>query len=254
MKFNILGLGGWISHPALDTVSIVVEIENFKILIDCGEAILKRLHIAGLNIEDIDILVVTHSHGDHSLGFPSIVLWSAYRQKKIKLITLEDTYRDLLKLLEATHIEHHKDTIESICIKSAKEPVEIFSNEKVRIKVVEVDHTIPCIAVRVEDTHGRSIVYSGDTRPCESIVKLAKNCDVLIYETSTRNLKCREHGHSTVDDSLEIALKCGCKILIPIHYYTTFDIMYKIRGDNGVNVLIPTQYVWYDVDKLLESI
>ena len=34
---------------------------------------------------------------------------------------------------------------------------------------------------------GASVVYSGDTRPCESLVELAQGCSLLIHEATFDN-------------------------------------------------------------------
>ncbi len=254
MRFTLLGLGGWISDPILDTVSVLVDVDGFKILIDCGESIVKRLRYVNVDLEDLDLVVVTHSHGDHVLGLPTLIIWSAYRSKIMKILTLKDTYEDIIRLLHAVHIEKHIDIIQPITVERAKEPLEVFSNDKVIIKVVETCHSIPCIAVRVEDRYGRSLVYTGDTARCDSIVKLANNCDILIHEVSGIDPASGKYGHSCVMDSIEVACMSNAKILVPVHYYAKFDIIYNLAESRNVNVLVPAQYVWYDVDELLDVI
>ncbi|MHA1595114.1 MAG: ribonuclease Z [Candidatus Baldrarchaeia archaeon] len=67
---------------------------------------------------------------------------------------------------------------------------------------------------------GRKIVYSGDTRPCDSVIKLAQNADVLIHEgTFSSKLKdlAHESGHSTVEDAAKIAKEANVKKLVVVH-------------------------------------
>jgi len=67
---------------------------------------------------------------------------------------------------------------------------------------------------------GRSIVYSGDTRPCESVLELAKECDILIHEGMVDdNLrdKANEYGHSTITQAAEIAKKANVGRLFIVH-------------------------------------
>lgn len=247
MKFTLLGLGGWVSDPYIDTISMVVDVNNTRILIDCGEGILKRLRKIGLTLNDIDLIIVTHSHGDHCLGFPSIVLLSSYYGKKIKVIALKDTINDLIEIVKHTHIEKHLVNIEFIEADTYITRPLIFKDFS--IYFTYTDHTIPTIAVKIVDNNGRSIAYSSDTRPSSSLIDFFKNVDVLIYEVSSLDERCHDHGHSTVKDSLDIAEKARVKILVPVHYYATLDILYyKCQ----VPVLVPVPYHWYDVDFLLE--
>ena len=67
---------------------------------------------------------------------------------------------------------------------------------------------------------GRKIVYSGDTRPCEEIAKLAKGADLLIHEATfddTLSEEAAETGHSTATQAAEIARKAGVRRLILTH-------------------------------------
>lgn len=67
---------------------------------------------------------------------------------------------------------------------------------------------------------GRKIVYSGDTRPTEEIVNLARDADILIHE-ATLGDEYRDRaildGHSTPSEAAETALKADVKKLILTH-------------------------------------
>jgi ribonuclease Z len=67
---------------------------------------------------------------------------------------------------------------------------------------------------------GRKIVYSGDTRPTESIKKLSEGADLLIHEaTFLDELRDRaiEDGHTTVLEAAELAKEAGVKKLALTH-------------------------------------
>lgn len=67
---------------------------------------------------------------------------------------------------------------------------------------------------------GKKIVYSGDTRPCEAIIELAKNSDILIHDStlsSELQEKAHQYGHSTAEQAAKIAKKANVKKLFLIH-------------------------------------
>jgi ribonuclease Z len=67
---------------------------------------------------------------------------------------------------------------------------------------------------------GRKIVYSGDTRPTKSLLKLAENADLLIHEATFEDElldKAKEDGHSTPSQAAQIAKKAQAKRLILTH-------------------------------------
>jgi ribonuclease Z len=65
------------------------------------------------------------------------------------------------------------------------------------------------------------IVYSGDTRPCETLRDASTDADILIseamYTTEHSNL-AEERGHSTATDAAELARDAGTNLLVLTHY------------------------------------
>ena len=77
-----------------------------------------------------------------------------------------------------------------------------------------------------EPRKGIKITYSGDTRPCEELIELAKDSTVLIHE-STYNLedndKAEENFHSTSTDAANIAKYSNSNQLILTHISTRYN-------------------------------
>jgi len=81
-------------------------------------------------------------------------------------------------------------------------------------RVVKPEHVVG------EPRPGRKIVYSGDTRPTESLVKLAANADLLIHDATFDDElldRAREDGHSTPSQAAETAKKAKVKWLVLTH-------------------------------------
>jgi ribonuclease Z len=67
---------------------------------------------------------------------------------------------------------------------------------------------------------GRTIVYTGDTRPCESILKASGDADLLIHDCSfSDEMKdwAEESGHSTAGEVATLAKKAGVRKLVLTH-------------------------------------
>jgi ribonuclease Z len=73
---------------------------------------------------------------------------------------------------------------------------------------------------------GRKITYSGDTAPCESLIKLGLNSDILIHEaTFSKELdnNAKEKKHSTSIDAANIAKRMNAKQLILTHISSRYQ-------------------------------
>jgi ribonuclease Z len=71
-----------------------------------------------------------------------------------------------------------------------------------------------------EPSSGKVIVYSGDTRPSESLTRLAKGADVLIHEATLSDAlaaAAERDGHSTAGGVAKIASDAGVGRLILTH-------------------------------------
>ena len=85
-----------------------------------------------------------------------------------------------------------------------------------------------------EARRGRKIVYSGDTKPCNNILELAKNADVLIHEATTAvdlEEKANEYGHSSSGQAAELAIKAKVGMLIMTHVSPRYDDASSLEED-----------------------
>jgi ribonuclease BN (tRNA processing enzyme) len=117
----------------------------------------------------------------------------------------------------------------------AMEPFQVWSDANVRVTATLVEHApvFPSFAFRFDSEHG-SVVFSGDTGPCQNLVRLARDADVLVHEVidaawvdalfpppldeATQALK--HHllsAHTSIEDAGRIAEQAGAKTLVLSH-------------------------------------
>ncbi len=73
---------------------------------------------------------------------------------------------------------------------------------------------------------GRKIVFSGDTRPMETIIKASHEADVLIHEaTMDESLEegAHQYGHSTAKDAASLADKANVGMLYLTHISNRYE-------------------------------
>lgn len=100
---------------------------------------------------------------------------------------------------------------------------------------------------------GLKIVYSGDTRPCNAIIELAKNADLLIHEATLDNElaeKAYESCHSTSGQAAEIAKKARVKQLVITHISARYDnaeILIKQAQEKFLNTKLAQDFMELEV-------
>lgn len=81
---------------------------------------------------------------------------------------------------------------------------------------------------------GKTIVYSGDTVPCDGLSKAAVNADVLIHEATyvSRDGKlAKENKHSTAAEAAALARDANAKALILTHMSNRYDDLGVVLDD-----------------------
>ncbi|MEM1521637.1 MAG: ribonuclease Z [Thermofilaceae archaeon] len=126
---------------------ILVRIRNEFLLLDCGEGVQYRILTAGLRVNKLSAILITHLHGDHVYGLPGL-LESLNNWGRIKPLTVVGP-QDLLAFLESLRLRGKLNY--EIVFVSARDKL-AFRGEGYTVKAVAVMHGLEAYGyVIVED-------------------------------------------------------------------------------------------------------
>lgn len=110
IDITLLGASALIPLPGRALTSIFLLCSGHAILFDCGEGTQVAARKAGVNMMKIDIIALTHYHGDHIFGLPGFLqTLNVMKRKEILYITgpegLKEKLAPVLKLTSWTNYE-----------------------------------------------------------------------------------------------------------------------------------------------------
>ena len=73
IDITFIGTGALMPLPDRALVSIFLRHNGRSILFDCGEGTQSAAKKAGVNLQGVDLIALTHYHGDHILGLPGLL-------------------------------------------------------------------------------------------------------------------------------------------------------------------------------------
>jgi ribonuclease BN (tRNA processing enzyme) len=161
-------------------------------VIDCGYGASEQLVRGGLKLQDIRDIFITHNHPDHNieLGTLTYFAWYAGLTRPLGIYgppptkTIMDGYLQALKPdVDVWLDDIGHPPMGAINVTELSKPQAVMDDGTVKVSCTLVKHTpiFKSLAYRF-DTPGRSIAFSGDTSPVQSVIDLAKGCDVLVHE------------------------------------------------------------------------
>ena len=188
----IITLGTGTPRPLPDVMgpATAVVVGRRVFLFDAGTGVERRLAAAHLPVNGVDALFLTHLHSDHILGLGDLVFtsWIFGRDRPFPVYgptgtkaMLEHLYQAFAVDIEAREIDYGVAGGYRV---NAREiaPGLVYDSGGVRVTAFRVEHgRLQAFGYRI-DTPTKSIVISGDTRPSETLIRMATGVDVLIHE------------------------------------------------------------------------
>lgn len=219
-KITILGTANVVPDQTHQNTHLLVESDSRIILVDCPGNPFVRLDQVNLNPNAITDLILTHFHPDHVSGLPLLLIdmWLTERKDALTIHGLPEVLEKCKRMMSLYDWEDWEDfypiNFHEVLEKGV---INLIDSEDITVEAAHVCHLIPTIGIKFTFDEG-AVCYSGDTAPCDEVIQLAKDCDILIHE-ATGEMK----GHTSPSEAGKIAEAAGVKNLFLIHYPVDLD-------------------------------
>ena len=240
--FRITLLGTGSPRPTLDRhhpAALVEWGESGYMLVDAGDGVVGQLLAAGVPLQQVHNVALTHMHWDHILGYPAFV-WGSWNVGRLQLtVTGPIGTRDM-----------HHQLVENYYREQAEWAIDLgfpragFDDIKVRDVSVgwaeEIDGCLveagpvshpPMHALAFRFTYqDRTLVVTGDTAMYDELIAFCQGVDVLVIDAcaiapaddlppARKRIIERLHAfHASPQDCIDIATKANVGKVVLTHH------------------------------------
>lgn len=191
------------------------------LLIDCGGDVYSAMQRAGLGLDDIGDLLITHAHIDHLGSLPSLLeCWRlGGRTAPLRIWALPEVLTVAQRLVAIFDFEIKLD---QWTFDVQFHP--IHHDQRLTLggldaRILRMDHAIPSVGVRLELPQG-AIAYTSDTQPNPHLPELASGARMLITECTflrAHETFARAAKHMTAYEAGQQAAASNVKTLALVH-------------------------------------
>jgi len=202
MRVTILGSGDPFVRKSQASASVLIEVGNEQrdvFFFDLGSGALANYNSLQLPVTSTTKVFISHLHADHVGDMPTL-LWSLAKAGRRDPVEVWGPAGDVPELGTRAYLDHlerahawdmqslrghpgqsgaHAEVTEVPWDRTAT----VYDRNGVTVTSFPVIHILNGSVGYRLDYAGRSVVFSGDTRPCRYLVAAAEGADLLIHET-----------------------------------------------------------------------
>jgi ribonuclease BN (tRNA processing enzyme) len=248
MRVCLLGTGSPAPLPERQGSALLISHDREHILVDAGRGATTQLVRAGVAPQDLGAVLITHHHYDH-IGNLGDLLLTAWHGGIASLPVIGPPGTDAIVAALLGQVYQREIAFTLALARAAGQPMhdihevvgvttithgQIYRQGTWQVTAAAVEHghslglsqeEWPCLGYRLE-AGGKSVVVSGDTVACASLIELARGADALVHccfvaeaalTTPYRRLVA-EHVIASSGQVGKLATQAGVKRLILTHF------------------------------------
>jgi ribonuclease BN (tRNA processing enzyme) len=197
MQLRFIGCGDAFGSGGRNNTCFHLTGERTNLLIDCGASSLPALKRLDIVRSDIELILITHFHGDHFAGLPFFLLDAQFSRRSRPLVIAgpEGIETKLPQVTEALFENSSKTKRKfelQVMTLAPEQTVTFGAVSVIPYPVAHGESGGPFLGYRIE-TEGRVIAYTADTEWTETLIPLGQDADLLIAEAYTYDKAVKNH-------------------------------------------------------------
>jgi ribonuclease BN (tRNA processing enzyme) len=242
--------GGPRQHRDRHSPSNALPMEDGLWIVDTGHAVARQILAARFELPSIRRIFITHHHSDHVMDLGALLLlaWETGLDHEVEVVGPPGLQAAMdaqwaayaVNIDMRTFGEGRADIRKLVTVTELTGPAHTFERAGVTVHARTVVHPPLEVAFGYRfDTPAGSIAISGDTAPCDGLLRLAEGVDVLVNEVSHRP-SLESLGRRVGNASSLADLLATC--------HTPHDEVGRVATSAGVRTLVLTHFVPADPD------
>ncbi len=187
MRLTVLGRSPARPNPGEACAGHLVEGGGARILVDVGPGVVAQL-LRRTTPDQLDAVVISHMHTDHCLDLITLRYsypWIHEARARLKVVVPPGSLDQLADMARGAGYRDFFDRSFDFVEHDGTSPIAFGG---LRITPVETKHFIPCWGFRME-ADDRLLAYTADTAPCDALLELATDADLLLAEAALRTIE-----------------------------------------------------------------
>jgi ribonuclease BN (tRNA processing enzyme) len=219
MKLYILGCGDAFGSGGRNQSGYLLEASDRLFLLDCGPTSLLTMKKLGFDSDRLDVILLSHLHGDHFAGLPFFFmeyLYEKHLEKPLHVagpVGTEAKTHGLFSLMYSTGTGT-RDFPPS-CF-HVLEPGRTTIIEGIEIHPFRVPHQVNEVSLGLKVSYGgKEILFSGDSAWTDAFLEHAQGVDLFLCECTYYDRQ--SSNHMSYQQLREQLPKLGCHRIILTH-------------------------------------
>ncbi|HLH75585.1 MAG TPA: MBL fold metallo-hydrolase [Candidatus Binataceae bacterium] len=186
VTLTVLGAGDAFASKGYFQASYLLDAGEKRVLLDAGPTLLTALKRVRVATNSIDLVLISHLHGDHFAGLPFLILEYLYENPLMRRLTIagppklaERTWTLFRNCYPETDASLVRDRIDFVTMPAGGE----VTVAGVPVRTMRTPHMVneTSLAFRVS-LGGRTVVFSGDSGWTDELIEFSAGSDLFLCE------------------------------------------------------------------------